>query len=202
MSKRKFEERDYNARYDIRAPIAREIGRFIVTWAHFEHWIQLIIWRSILNMSDAEGRIAVRDPRVSKRLDMVRDLCQLKKKEIDYVLLASIKTRAKPLATMRHLLAHTIWTLNHDQWFALVTRGAWDTHLDVADFPKDLKLKSVLPEGIRITPELIQGWTKETARLITDLRRIGDNHTVVPKPSQRTHRKRSVQATPKKGRGG
>jgi hypothetical protein len=44
------------ARYDIPAPLAREIGRFLVTWAHFEHYVQAVVW-SALQISEEQGRI-------------------------------------------------------------------------------------------------------------------------------------------------
>src|SRR6478672_6123982 len=37
------------ARIDIPASLAREIGRFLVAWAHFEHYVQAVIW-SALNL--------------------------------------------------------------------------------------------------------------------------------------------------------
>ena len=97
------------ARIDIPASLAREIGRFLVAWAHFEHYVQAVIW-SALNLGAEEGRIAVRDPRVSDRLDMIRDIGKLNGTEMDYVSLLDIRKRADPLAAKRHLLAHSLWT--------------------------------------------------------------------------------------------
>lgn len=61
------------ARYDIPAALAREIGRFLVTWAYFEHYVQVVIWNT-LRITAEEGRIAVREPRITDRLDMICDL--------------------------------------------------------------------------------------------------------------------------------
>lgn len=74
------------ADYDIPASLAREVGQFLVTWAYFEHYIQALIWTA-LDLGEEEGRLAVRDPRITDRLDLFRDLCELKNHGIDYVLL-------------------------------------------------------------------------------------------------------------------
>ena len=98
------------ARFDIPSSLAREIGRFLVTWAHFEHYVQATVW-SALSLGAEAGRIAVREPRITERLDMLRDLCELYQlRPIDYVLIADIRKRVEPLAARRHMLAHSLWT--------------------------------------------------------------------------------------------
>src|ERR1700719_2600519 len=134
------------ARYDISAPLAREIGRFLVTWAHFEHYVQALVW-SARELGAEAGRVAVREPRITDRLDMIRDLGELDNIEMDYVLLADIRKRADPLAGKRHLLAHCLWTYDHGAWCALVTRGTWAATQDkIADYPEGGS-KTVLPEA-------------------------------------------------------
>lgn len=196
-----YVEKNFTASYDIPAPLAREIGRFIVTWAHFEQYVQRVIW-IVLNISEADGRIALREPRVTDRLDMIRDLAEIKKKQCDFVLLASMRKRADPLATMRHLLAHGLWAKEGADWLVTVTRGAWNPHPTVQNFPPELKLKSVVPQGLPITPELVREWTAQTIELLKDLKRLGDTHTVVQHPLPRKRRVRPAQKTPKKDQGG
>jgi hypothetical protein len=56
------------ARYDIPTPLAREIGRFIVTWAHFENYLQdaispsLATWVWITFFFLVSGRLGAGDP--------------------------------------------------------------------------------------------------------------------------------------------
>lgn len=169
------------ARYDLPASIARELGRFLVTWAHFEQYIQASIW-SQLQLSAAEGRIAVREPRVTDRLDMLRDVAQLNNTEADYVLLLSIRQRAAPLATMRHILAHSLWTKTGNDWIVLITRGQWDkAYADIPNVPTGLK--AVQAEGFDITAPMLRQWASETHQLIEDFKTLGDKSTVVPPPS-------------------
>jgi hypothetical protein len=112
------------ARYDIPVSLAREIGRFLVTWAYFEHYVQAVIWTA-LKLGEEEGRLTVREPRVTERLDMIRDLGEFQNLEMDYVLLQEIRKKADPLAGKRHLLAHTIWAKIDNEWSPLQTRGSW-----------------------------------------------------------------------------
>jgi hypothetical protein len=170
------------ARFDIPASLAREIGRFLVTWAHFEHYAQAVIWSS-LSLSAEEGRIATRDPRVTDRLDMIRDIGELNGTEMDYVLLLDIRKRANPLAAKRHLLAHSLWT--HDKqkndWCALVTRGSWsETQEEIENYPTGSK--AVQPEARPVTAVEVREWTTQTIELIEDLKKLGDQHRVVPPP--------------------
>jgi hypothetical protein len=174
------------ARYDIPAPLAREIGRFLVTWAHFEHYIQALVW-SALEIGEEEGRISVRDPRMSDRLDLLRDLCEFQNKAVDYVLIREIKKKAEPLAARRHLLAHTIWTKIDNDWCPLQTRGSWkEMGFEIANYPTGSK--AVQPHAAAVSFEDVREWTQETIELIEDLKKVGDRHQPVPLPGKRIPR--------------
>jgi hypothetical protein len=187
------------ARYDIPAPLAREIGRFVVTWANFEHCVQSIIWGT-LELSPGEGRIAVRETRITDRLDMLGDLAELRGLALDYVLLNEIRKTADKLAGKRHLLAHSIWQ-KPDYWVAVVTRGSWsETQLEIANYPTVGISKSIEPEAISITANDVRSWTQETISLINDIERLGANPRRVPLPEKR--KRRSVPKGQKSDRNG
>lgn len=175
------------ARHDIPSSLAREIGRFIVTWSYIENCVQDAIYR-LLELTPAEGRIALRERRITDRLDMLRDLGQLRERTGDYVLLASIRNRCEARARHRHLMAHSIWTKTDSEWVARLTRGAWDDSSKGAlpDAPKGSKV--VTPESIPVTVENLREWRMQTENLIRDFRRLPDQHTVVQKPSPRKSR--------------
>jgi hypothetical protein len=59
--------------YKLPASMRREVGRIIVHWGYFEHCVQEMNWQ-MLGISSAAGRIAMREPRVTDRLDMRHDL--------------------------------------------------------------------------------------------------------------------------------
>jgi hypothetical protein len=189
------------ARYDIRPSLAREIGRFMVAWAHFEYYVQALVW-SALQLTAEQGRLAVREPRVTDRLDMLRDLGELDDVQIDYVLLLDIRKRAHGLAAKRHLLAHCIWTFDDEsaEWCALVTRGSWaETQDDIENYPTGSK--AVEPEARPVSAKEVSNWTVQTKDLIENLKKLGDQHRVVPPPSPRKSRPRSAPQNPTQGQG-
>ena len=169
------------ARYDIPAPLAREIGRFLVTWAHFEHYVQAVIWGA-LHLSPEEGRIAVREPRVTDRIDMILDLGDFHKLEMDYVLLKEIRDAANILATKRHMLAHSLWQKLDNDWCAIITRGTWqEMQIDIANYPVG-RSKNLEPQGYPVSADNIREWTELTIGLIDELNKAGQQHR--PLPSQ------------------
>ena len=101
---------------------------------------------------------------------MVRDLATLHDVKMDYVLLASIRERADPLAGKRHLVVHSLWSFAHESWNALQARGTWksadsDSHPDA---PRGLK--AVTPEGIAINVAMVREWIANTEVLITNIK--------------------------------
>ena len=111
------------ADYRIPAPYCREIGRIIVRWAYLEDLIQYIVW-DLLHLDEAYGRLAVRDPRITDRLNMVRDLAALRKSAIDSKEFKFIYDQAERLATLRDHVAHGIWMKAPDgEWKIERTRG-------------------------------------------------------------------------------
>jgi hypothetical protein len=197
MAKFRAEQIRGRARFDLPASLAREIGRFLVTWAHFEHYVQATVWNA-LSLGEEAGRIAVREPRITDRLDMLRDLCELKQLPIDYVLIADIRKRADPLAAKRHILAHSLWFHDRGEWGALITRGTWAaTQEDIENPPTGSK--TVSPEWRPITTGELAEWTRQTIALIADLKKLDRQHRPVPQPSPRKPRARSAQKNPTQG---
>jgi hypothetical protein len=96
--------------YELPASFSREIGKIVVRWAYFEHCVQEMNW-GVLNLSPAAGRIAIREPRVTDRLEMLQELIALRKGLWDEELYKSILSRARLASAKRDLLAHGIWGL-------------------------------------------------------------------------------------------
>jgi hypothetical protein len=141
------------ATYALPVDFSREIGRIVVRHAFYEHLLQRIIWK-LLRLSQAEGRLAVREPRTVDRLDLIRDLAKLRKTPIDLALYSSMRSRSETLKSERDLLAHGSWGYVEldNSWNVQLVRGAWDNNAANA------------PEGSRnIEPELL-------GRNITQLR--------------------------------
>jgi hypothetical protein len=158
-----------NAAYELRAPLSREIGRILVHFAYFEQCVQEMVWQA-LKLSEAAGRIAVREPRVTDRLEMLRDAIKLRGGTFDEELYKSIYRRTNLLAAKRHLLAHGIW-------FHHKARGEWHVQLTRGSWPKNEEeliagSKKVTPESVVMTLEELRSATSEISVLIADLKTL------------------------------
>jgi hypothetical protein len=114
------------AKYALPPAHCREIGRTIVRCAYLEHYVQGIVYM-LINLDRAEGRIAIREPRLPDRLEMVSELAYVMDIPIDNELLESMKARAEELLKMRDLFAHGIWMYSEPDgaWAVQLTRGNW-----------------------------------------------------------------------------
>ena len=122
-------------------------------------------------VSSAVGRIALREPRVTDRLEMLKDLIAEQKGVWDDVLFKSIVERARSLSSIRDMLAHGIWghhpTTN--EWSVQLSRGRWPK--DLADYLISGSRK-VTPEGVLMDPEKLRGYVQEIETLIEDLKTL------------------------------
>jgi hypothetical protein len=144
-----------------------------------------------MQLQQAEGRIAVREPtRLTDRLDMLRDLAEFQKIEMDYVLLKEIRTGVEALAGKRNLLAHSMWQKPKGYWCAVVTRGAWpETQDEIENYPSGSR--NVEPQAIAITADDVRGWRESTIALVGEFGKLNDNPRREPLPEKQ--KKRSAQ---------
>jgi hypothetical protein len=163
------------ARGDLPATLTREIGRIVVHWANFEYeyFVQTMVWQA-MQVNEQVGRLAVREARVADRLELLRDLIQLRNGSWDEPLFKSILERAKIFDAKRNLLAHGIWdvhagsVLEGDVWYVQVARGSW---------PKSLKdaiegSKKINPEMVPMKVSDLREATDGIVELINDLKRL------------------------------
>ena len=169
-----------HAIYQLPAGFSREIGRIVVQFAYFEQCVQEMVWQA-LNLSEAAGRIAVREPRVSDRLEMLHDTIKVRGGTVDDDLYKSIKARTNLVAAKRHLLAHGIWFYHQgmDEWHVQLTRGSWPKNEDELVAGS----KKVTPESVVMTLEELRAATSEISALIGDLKRLRKSAVAPPLPS-------------------
>lgn len=167
----------------IPAVMAREVGRVMVRWAHFELFIQEMIW-VMLGVSPAAGRIAVREPRVTDRLQMLNELRQLRKATWDDELYKSVLARAGLLVAKRDLLAHGMWGYlkTEHEWHVQLARGSWPKN--VRDLVEGSK--RVTPEGVPMNTEKLREAVREIDKLIADLKKLRLSAEGPPAPWQET----------------
>jgi hypothetical protein len=155
------------AEYILPASFNREIGRTIVSWAYFEHLLRHIAW-DLLGVSDKIGRVAVRDPRIDDRLDMLLDVAYLKKISLDQKQIAKLKTKVAEVSRWRHLLAHGVWIPRNGNWLLQMTGGQYPKN-----FEAEHHKRRINPEGINVDIDGLRSVTSLIESLIEEASKIG-----------------------------
>lgn len=83
------------------------IGKVIVWYSYLEAHLSQII-QILLDISEAESRIATRDPRATARLEIIRDLLDYKEISVS-VDFKNLWNRLDKIQKDRNLLAHNCW---------------------------------------------------------------------------------------------
>jgi hypothetical protein len=92
------------ADYRLPASMTREIGRIVVRWAYFEWYLQTIIWR-LAGVDERVGRLAIKDPRITERLALLRDLAALRGIVLNERVYSELQRTTK-IAAERHHAKH------------------------------------------------------------------------------------------------
>jgi hypothetical protein len=171
------------AKYQLPMSMSREIGRIIVHWAYFEYCVQEMNWQT-LGITPAAGRLAMREPRVENRLEMLHDLVKLRGGQWDDKLYKSILSRTRLIAAKRDLVAHGIWGSLDDGWYVELSRGSWPQNV------KELVAGSrkLMPEMVHMDTDKLRAATNEIAKLIDDLKRLRASAVGPSAPSPGIHR--------------
>jgi hypothetical protein len=148
-----------------------------VRFAYFEKCVLEMVWQA-LGLSEAAGRIAVREPRITERLNMLRDAVGLRRSAWDEELFKSIRVQADLVAAKRNMLAHGIW-YNHPsgEWHV---QPSWPKTAEELEF----KSKKIIPESVTITVAELRSTTAEIDALIDDLERLRSSAREVSEPSR------------------
>lgn len=112
--------------FDLPSSLAREVGRIVVRWSYFENYIQSLAYL-LLEVDFGIGRSAIREPRISERLEMISELAYLLDIPVDQDSLDSMKERSETTQKLRDLLVHGGWTYSavHQSYAVRLTRGTW-----------------------------------------------------------------------------
>lgn len=123
--------------------LALEIGRVIPSYAAIEHVLSMLIY-GLLAMDRATGRLAIREPRATDRLDILRDLLDVKgiKPATD---LPELRSRLELVQTQRDALAHNVWALGSGNRLLLgMTKGGWQP----VSGQKGKTRRAITPQGV------------------------------------------------------
>ena len=127
------------------ATLCREIGRIISRWAFLENYVQRIVW-TLMGISREEGRLAVREPRLEDRVEVITDLMRIYELKVDDKLTSALLDGIRKQVHIRDAVAHGAWSFSDDygDWQVTNTKGTWDRQ----DRPKIERKKKINPEGI------------------------------------------------------
>lgn len=127
------------------ATLCREIGRIISRWAYLENYVQRIVW-TLMGISREEGRLAVREPRVEERVELIADLMHVYGLNVDDKFISALIDGIRKQVRIRDAVAHGAWSFSEDygDWQVTNTKGTWNKQ----DRPKIERKKRVNPEGI------------------------------------------------------
>ena len=106
--------------------LCQEIGRVVIKHAFLESVLQHIIY-DLVDVDDAIGRLALRDPRTSDKLKLIEELCQYKQIALDTQMLKLLRSDLPKLASLRDTLAHGAFYEDpeHDRILIRDVRGSW-----------------------------------------------------------------------------
>jgi hypothetical protein len=113
------------------------------------------------------GRLAVREPRIQDRLDLILDLIAFRKLEVPKLQIdwKGLREASIDGEDFRNVVAHSVWfwSAEHHAWGAHVTRGSW------AGRPKTDRVKRskrMSPEGQIIRPEALSAYVRGLESII------------------------------------
>jgi hypothetical protein len=154
-------ERELPLTLDLPSSLYREIGKVMAAHAAVE-WALNRITYQILRLKPVEGRIAVREPRTTDRLDMITDLLGINKIKV------AMDTKALRIALEqayqeRDALAHGVWVIDRKagKLFLRLSGGKWQPP---GVFNKSVKRKIDLE-----AQEYTSGEAKATRELIVGI---------------------------------
>jgi len=111
---------------ELPSSLYREIGRIVAAHALLEWTLSRIIY-ILLDIEPVHGRITIREPRTTDRLDMIADLMKLKniKTGTD---LPALRQLLEGCSTQRDWLVHGVW-VQDDKYpgknFLRIASGSW-----------------------------------------------------------------------------
>ena len=188
---------------DLPPSILREIGKICVAYSRIEWLLNKTIY-DVLNVSSAEGRLAVRDPAPDQRVELIEDLMKLNNIKCTVERVGELKTFLKEAKTRRDAVAHGVW-LRADGDPTLYLRlinGNW-TPLGTVGKTK----RRMMLEGLQFTVEDAKEWTALVqttfkavqvfhAKIINEMNRMVDAGELPDKrPEPSPHRNRTRDRT-------
>ena len=124
------------ARYDVPAQYVNEVGRIVVRFTYFEHYLQAIIW-DLARVDQSVGRLTIRSLAVGESIDLIRDLFALRGMSIKSEMILSFRARALEISRRRDLLVHGAWLRGADRRWRVIKIKIEGSHNALSPDMKD-----------------------------------------------------------------
>jgi hypothetical protein len=155
--------------HDLPAEYVEQIGHVFVKFAYLEQYLKRVPW-ALLNLSLAQGALAVRSPRMADLLDMITDLEGLAKPRLPADVVANLRRTLPDLERRRDTLAHSGWARVDNDWCVLKTSGKWNGQA-ATGAPTGKRLAT--PEFIAMTVDDLKKLVAELDQAISEARKLG-----------------------------
>jgi len=155
----------YTPRFDLPGHMTRQIGRIIVRYAYLEHYARVIIYE-LLNLDAKRGRVAVREPDLTDRINMIADLALFNGVDVPETKITSLTKKTDDNKSLRDLYAHGLWTYDNGRWMVQVARG---NNPRKPGTSKRAASRRARPAGLIVKPENLQFMVADLEDIIDEL---------------------------------
>lgn len=139
--------------HDLPASYTREIGRIITKWSYLENYLQSIIY-IMLGVNDIVGRVAIREPRVADKINVIEEIAYLRDFSLNKSTFKDTKKQINDMAFWRNLFAHSTWVhIPSKGWLVRATTGTLSPEAKAEGFAQK---RRITPEGIGIDVEFLK----------------------------------------------
>lgn len=154
----------------------------MVHWAFFENLLRRSAWE-MLDVNPKIGRVAIRDPRIDDRCDMLLEIAHIKKIKLDEVQIASLRSKASETLSWRDLVAHGTWIPHNGRWLVQKVSGQYPKNYEA-----DHRKRRVNPEGIPVDINRLRAITQDINSLMDEVAMIRKAIAEqLPQPPEKRH---------------
>lgn len=146
--------------------LTTSIGRIVIKYTYLENTISKIIY-NLLSLSEAQGRIAIREPTIKDRIDMIENLLMVYPHDVTKpsINLKNIYSRLETVSIQRNQLVHSKWIKEKKSGIIkiLITNSSFKP---LSKQAKKMKRK-IIPQDIIVTKDYLSSIIKELDDLIS-----------------------------------
>jgi hypothetical protein len=158
--------------------VATKVGQIITSYAYLDYRLKMLLW-DLSGVDEKVGRITLRDPRATEKLQMARDLLFLKNIVVEDNKFKKLYDGINEVERLRDLLAHGIWTENDRKWAVISFKG----NVEDQTISRTERKRQIRPESFNITPEGLLAVREAVEALISSVESFAQHATSSKMPS-------------------